>query len=131
MAKATLTPGAAVKKQLDQYNLNIAQLAEGLKISHSAASVLLKDQVRITVPMAQRLSRFFGKTPEYWLSLQNAYELAALSADKKNTAILKSITKAVKVPAKAPAKKAAVVKKAKAPAKAAKPARKPRAKKRY
>jgi addiction module HigA family antidote len=121
MAKATLSPGAAIKTQLDQYNLSVSKLAEGIKISPSAARSLLNNKIRISVSFAQRLSKFFGKTPEYWVSLQTAYELAALSADTKNAAILKSITAAVKVPAKVPVKKGApkkgTPKKTKTPAK--------------
>jgi addiction module HigA family antidote len=121
MAKATLSPGAALKKQLDLYNLPVSKFAEGIKISPSAARSLVNNKIRISVPFAQRLSKFFGKTPEYWVSLQNAYELAELSADAKNAAILKSITGAVKVSAqKKPAvkrvTKKAASKKDKAPA---------------
>ncbi|MDR3046367.1 MAG: hypothetical protein LBU51_01980, partial [Bacteroidales bacterium] len=61
--------------------------------------------MRISVQTAQRLSKYFGKTPEHWISLQTVYELSELSSDSKNAAVLKSITKAVKVPAKTPAKK--------------------------
>jgi addiction module HigA family antidote len=106
-AKSTsiVTPGIALKKQLDLYNLSIFQLAEGIKISPSAARGIVTGKIRISVQTAQRLSKYFGKAPEYWISLQNAYDLAESSADSKNAAVLKSITKAVKVLAKAPARK--------------------------
>jgi addiction module HigA family antidote len=110
MAKATLSPGAAVKKQADQYNLTVSQLAEGIKVSQSAARLLLNNKLKISAALAQRISKYFGKTPEYWIKLQNAYELAELSGDSKNAAILRSISGAVKAApkakAKAPAKKA-------------------------
>ncbi|GHV78359.1 hypothetical protein AGMMS49944_01500 [Spirochaetia bacterium] len=109
MAKAVLSPGAAVKAQAAAYNLSITQLAEGIKISPSAARLLINDKLRISVAFAQRLSKYFGKTPEYWLGLQTAYELGELAKDKANAAVLKTISKAVKVPAakKAGTKKAA------------------------
>jgi addiction module HigA family antidote len=110
MAKAKasplLTPGAALKKQLGLYNFSISQFAEGIKISPSAARGIVTGKIRISVQTAQRLSKYFGKTPEYWISLQNAYDLAESSADSKNAAVLKTITAAVKMPPKAPAKKA-------------------------
>ncbi|GHV25435.1 hypothetical protein AGMMS4952_03150 [Spirochaetia bacterium] len=105
-----LTPGAAVKKQLDLYNLTISALARGIKISPSAASGIIAGKIRISVQTAQRLSKYFGKTPEYWISLQTAYDLAESSADSENAAILKSITKAVKVQAKALVKTASAAK---------------------
>jgi addiction module HigA family antidote len=116
MAKAVKTPGEVVKAQAAAYNLSITQLAEGIKISPSAARLLINNRLRISVPFAQRLSKYFGKTPEYWIDLQTAYELSELAKDKKNATVLKSISKAVKVAEKAPAKKAAAKK---APKKAA------------
>jgi addiction module HigA family antidote len=98
MAKAVKTPGEVVKAQAAAYNLSITQLAEGIKISPSAARLLINNKLRISVSFAQRLSKFFGKTPKYWIDLQTAYELGALSDDKKETAVLKTISKAVKAP---------------------------------
>jgi addiction module HigA family antidote len=111
MAKAFKTPGEAVKAQAAAYNLSITQLAEGIKISPSAARLLINNKLRISVSFAQRLSKFFGRTPKYWIDLQTSHELAALSGDKKEAAVLKTISKAEKAPAakrtakKAPAEK--------------------------
>ena len=60
---------------------------------------MINNKLRISVSFAQRLSKFFGKTPKYWIDLQTAYELSALSEDKKEAAILKTIPRAVKTPA--------------------------------
>jgi addiction module HigA family antidote len=111
MAKAVRTPGDVIKAQAAVYNLSITQLAEGIKISPSAARLLINNKLRISVSFAQRLSKFFGKTPKYWIDLQTTYELNALSDDKKEAAVLKTIPRAVKTPAtkkaaaKTPAKK--------------------------
>jgi addiction module HigA family antidote len=113
MAKAFKTPGDAVKAQAAAYNLSITQLAEGIKVSPSAARLLINNKLRISISFAQRLSKFFGKTPKYWIDLQIAYELSLLGADKKEAAVLKTISKAEKAPAvkksadKTTAKKAA------------------------
>ena len=121
MAKAVLTPGEAVKAQVTAYNLSISQLAEGIKVSPSAARLLVNNKLRISASFAQRLSKYFGKTPEYWVGLQTAYELGVLAKDKTEAAVLKTVSKAVKAPAvkKGPAKKDAAKKPAdkKAPAK--------------
>jgi addiction module HigA family antidote len=106
-----MTPGAAVKKQLDLYNLSVSQFTEGIKISPSAARGIVAGKIRIGVQTARRLSEYFGKTPEYWIPLQNARESAELSSDSKNTAVLKIITAAVKVPPKASARKVTTAKK--------------------
>jgi addiction module HigA family antidote len=99
MAKAVKTPGEVVKAQAAAYNLSITQLAEGIKISPSAARLLINNELRISDSFAQRLSKFFGKTPKYWIDLQTAYDLNGLSDDKKEAAVLKTISKAEKVPA--------------------------------
>jgi addiction module HigA family antidote len=99
MAKAVRTPGEVIKAQAAVYNLSITQLAEGIKISPSAARLLINNKLRISVSFAQRLSKFFGKTPKYWIDLQTTYELNALSEDKKEASVLKTISKAVKAPA--------------------------------
>ncbi|GHV77205.1 hypothetical protein AGMMS49942_20260 [Spirochaetia bacterium] len=126
MAKAVLTPGAAVKAQQDSYNLSITQLAEGIKLSPSAARLLINNKLPISAKIAQRLSKYFGRTPEYWIGLQTAFDLAELAKNKDEAAILRTVSKAVKAPAKkAPAKKAA----AKKPAGKKTPGRKPAAKK--
>jgi addiction module HigA family antidote len=121
MAKAVLSPGAAVKAQATAYNLSITQLAEGIKLSPSAARLLINNKLPISAKIALRLSKYFGKTPEYWIGLQTAFELGELVKDKKEAAILKTVSKAVK----APAKKAA----AKKPAAKKTPGRKPAVKK--
>jgi addiction module HigA family antidote len=99
MAKALRTPGEVVKAQAAAYNLSITQLAEGIKISPSAARLLINNKLRISVSFAQRLSKFFGKTPKYWVDLQTAHELSSLSDDKKEAAVLKTISRAEKAPA--------------------------------
>jgi addiction module HigA family antidote len=99
MAKTFKTPGDVVKAQAAAYNLSITQLAEGIKISPSAARLLINNKLRISISFAQRLSKFFGKTPKYWIDLQTSYELSLLGADKKEAAVLKTISKAEKVPA--------------------------------
>jgi addiction module HigA family antidote len=115
MAKAVRTPGEVIKAQAAVYNLSITQLAEGIKISPSAARLLINNKLRISVSFAQRLSKFFGKTAKYWIDLQNTYELGALSEDKKEASVLKAISRAVKTPVvkKAAAKKTVAKKTAK------------------
>jgi addiction module HigA family antidote len=114
MAKTFKTPGDVVKAQAAACNLSISQLAEGIKISASAARLLINNKLRISISFAQRLSKYFGKTPKYWIDLQTAYELSLLGGDKKEAAVLKTISKAEKAPvarknaAKTTAKKAAV-----------------------
>jgi addiction module HigA family antidote len=107
---------------MDEYQFNPFKLAGELKLSNSTIRQLLLGKTRVSASVALRLAKFFGETPEYWLTLQNASDLAEAAKDKDISAALKSIGKAKKpAPAKAAPKKA-VEAKAK-PAKTGKPGR--------
>jgi addiction module HigA family antidote len=126
------SPGAVFKSYMDQYNLTAAKVAADIKLSQSSIRLLLGGKLKISVPIALRLSKYFGNKPEFWIDLQTTYELAESVKNPKLAAIFKAIPKAKaqepKAPAKTPAKTAAKAS-AKASAKAGKKpaARKPRA----
>ena len=67
---------------------------------------------KLSVSIVLRLSKFFGKTPDFWLDLQRAVLLDEAAKDKKLNAVLKSITKAKKPVAKKKAKAVPAKKKA-------------------
>ncbi|MDR1444385.1 MAG: HigA family addiction module antidote protein [Treponema sp.] len=121
------SPGAVFKSYMDQYNLTAAKIAADIKLSQSSIRLLIGGKLKISVPIALRLSRYFGNKPEFWIDLQNTYELAEAARNPKLSAIFKAIPKAKKQEAKAPAK--APVKPAARTARkpAGKPAAKPRA----
>jgi addiction module HigA family antidote len=112
MPKAeTKTPGSVLQSLLDEYQLNPGKLGEAVKLSQSAIRQVVIGKTRITTPVALRLAKFFGSTPEYWIDLQNKYDLAEAAKDSNLTAVLKSISKGKKPAPKkmdkpvAPAKK--------------------------
>jgi addiction module HigA family antidote len=111
MAKSQ-TPAATLKNFLDEYQVTPTKLAKEISLSQSAVRQITIGQTKITVPTALRLAKYFGTTPEYWIDLQNNYDLSQAAKDSELTAILKAIPKAKKsAPAKrpkgVPAKKAA------------------------
>jgi addiction module HigA family antidote len=123
------SPGAVFKSYVDQYSLTAAKVAEDIKLSQSSIRLLIGGKLKISVPIALRLSKYFGTRPEYWINLQNAYELAETVKNPKLAAILKAVPRAKKFEGKKTG-----AKKAKAPKKAAakkvkKPAKKAKAKK--
>lgn len=56
--------------------LTITKAAEGLGVSRNSLSRLINGKNGVSPDMAIRLSMAFGSTPEMWLRLQNAYDLA-------------------------------------------------------
>jgi addiction module HigA family antidote len=108
-------PGAVFKSYMDQYNLTAAKVAEDIKLSQSSIRLLIGGKLKISVPIALRLSKYFGTKPEFWIDLQNTYELAETVKNPKYAAVFKAIPRAKKQESKAPP-----AAKAKAPAKAGK-----------
>ena len=51
------------------------KLSKEIKIQQTAISQIIKGSRRITVDMALRLSRFFGNSAQFWLNLQNHFDL--------------------------------------------------------
>ena len=45
-------------------------------------SAVVNGKRAITVDTAMRLARYFGTSPQYWLNLQNAYDLETADQDE-------------------------------------------------
>jgi len=70
-------PGGIVRRQcLEPLSLSVTEAAEGLGVTRQALSDLVNGKAGISVDMAIRLSKAFGSSPETWLGLQTAYDLA-------------------------------------------------------
>jgi len=60
--------------------LSPAQLAEALDIGPARLDGLMREEASITADMALRLGRYFQIGPEFWLGLQNQFDLACARA---------------------------------------------------
>jgi addiction module HigA family antidote len=109
---AIQSPGAVLQSFLDDYQLNPGKLAEAVSLSQSAIRQVVIGKTRISIPVALRLAKYFGNTPEYWIDIQNKYDLSEAARDSELTAVLKGISKAKKPSPQKAAKPAATVKKA-------------------
>lgn len=70
-------PGEIVRHEcLAPLGLTVTRAANGLRVSCQTLSELVNERAGISVEMAIRLSKSFGSTPETWLGLQTAYDLA-------------------------------------------------------
>lgn len=56
-------------------------LARHLKTSRARMERLVREEVPVTVDTALRLGKFFGTTPDFWLNLQNAYDLTVAESE--------------------------------------------------
>ena len=69
-------PGEFIQEiYLQPHGISGRELAEKLDVAPSTLSRILKGTSRVTPEMALRLSKALGRTPESWLSLQDAHDL--------------------------------------------------------
>ena len=68
-------PGEILKNELDEINLSASAFAKALDVPASRITAILKGQRGITADTALRLAKFFGTTPDFWMSLQSSYDV--------------------------------------------------------
>lgn len=75
--KTPVHPGAVVREDcLKPLGLTVTETAARLGIGRQTLSNLVNERTAISIEMAYRLSKAFGSTPETWLRMQLAYDLA-------------------------------------------------------
>ena len=69
-------PGQVIKETcLEPLDLTVTDAADALGVTRKTFSELVNGHSGVSIHMALRLSRAFGTTPEYWLNLQQTYDL--------------------------------------------------------
>ena len=63
------------EKFLDPFEITAYRLAKEIKIPQTRISQILRGRRRITADTALRLSEFFGNSAQFWLGLQDDYDL--------------------------------------------------------
>ena len=79
-------PGQILKEEfLDPLGLSINALSLALRVPATRMLAIVQGKRSITADTALRLSRYFGNSAEFWLNLQQFYELrgAQLAAGEK------------------------------------------------
>ncbi len=70
-------PGAIVREDcLKPLGLSVTEGARRLGVARQTLSNLVNENAAVSVEMAYRLSKAFGSTPETWLGMQLAFDLA-------------------------------------------------------
>ena len=90
MARIAIHPGKHLAEELDVLKISAAELARRLKVPTYRVTAILNGQRAITGDTALRLAHFFGTTAEFWLNLQNLYELRL--AEAKNGKAIKKLS---------------------------------------
>jgi len=70
-------PGAIVREEcLKPLGLTVTEGARRLGVGRQALSNLVNEKAAVSIEMAYRLAKAFGSTPETWLAMQMAHDLA-------------------------------------------------------
>lgn len=73
--RAPIHPGEILSDELEEIGMKPVELAARLGVADNRIYQILHGRRSITADTALRLGRFFKTGPEFWLNLQQAYEL--------------------------------------------------------
>lgn len=78
------SPGEILQKEfLEPMNITAYRLAKEVHIPQSRISDIISGKRGITADTAMRFAMFFGTTPQFWLNIQNQYDLDMLKVSSK------------------------------------------------
>jgi antitoxin HigA-1 len=91
-----ITPGEILDEEfIKGFGISAYKLAKETKIPATRISEIIKGKRKITVDTALRFSRYFGNSAEFWLNIQNDYDLRVEKSILEND--LKTINRIQKV----------------------------------
>jgi len=72
----SIPPGTILQDEfMKPLGITAYRLSKEIKVQQTAISQIINGSRRITANMALRLSRYFGNSTQFWLNLQNHYDL--------------------------------------------------------
>ena len=102
MAIVAIHPGEHLAEELKELGISAAELARNLAVPTNRITGILNGDRAITGDTALRLAHFFGTSAEFWMNLQNLYDLR-LSQRKAGKSIrtLPRLNPSARMPVKA------------------------------
>jgi addiction module HigA family antidote len=74
-------PGRILREEyMEPMRLDASGLAQALGVAQSQIAPVIDDRGPVTSDLALRLARCFRTSPQFWLGLQTAYDLAEAEA---------------------------------------------------
>ena len=83
-------PGEVLREELDVLGLSANALAKAIDVPANRVTAILNAERGITADTALRLGRYFGTTAQFWLNLQQTWQLR-LAENKAGSRILESV----------------------------------------
>ena len=81
MTRPPIHPGEHLAEEIEELGLSASELARRLEVPVNRVTGILNGQRAVTADTALRLGHFFGTGAEFWLNLQNHYELRRAEAE--------------------------------------------------
>jgi antitoxin HigA-1 len=71
-----IPPGEILSEEfMKPYGISQNRLARDIDVNPARVNDIVHGRSSITAPIALRLAKYFGTTPELWLNLQSSYDL--------------------------------------------------------
>ena len=86
MTIIAIHPGEQLAEELNELGMSASELERKLDVPPNRITAILNGQRGLTGDTALRLAHFFGTSAQFWLNLQNLYELR-LAQQKAGKAI--------------------------------------------
>ena len=75
--KNPVHPGAILREDcLKPLGLTVTAAARKLGVGRPAFSALVNEKAAVSIEMSYRLAKAFGSTPDHWMRMQLAFDLA-------------------------------------------------------
>ncbi len=75
-------PGLVLQDELDELGMSQSALAKHIDVLPKTINEICRGKRGISVEMAWKLSKALGASPNFWLNLQNNWELSMFDANK-------------------------------------------------
>ena len=82
MRRARTHPGVVLRAELDARGLSAHRLALAIRVPANRITAILHGDRAVTAETAVRLGRYFGTGPEFWMTLQSAYDIATVNRER-------------------------------------------------
>ena len=78
----TMHPGRVLREEyMEPMQLDTPGLAAALGVTEGRLRPIIADEQPVTSDLALRLAKCFRTSPQFWLGLQNAYDLSMAQAE--------------------------------------------------
>ncbi len=72
------TPAKSLLEDMKDEEISINGLAQAIRVPANRISLIVNEKRGITADTAARLGRYFGTSAQYWLNIQNRFDLDSI-----------------------------------------------------